>query len=386
MDISSYKRLQQNYSSFEVSGFDNRYLSFEHLQTHLNKNVFPYYSHQSIGRSIQKRPIYEINIGHGNTKILIWSQMHGNESTTTKAILDLLNYCRLNAENAEVMDMLSQCTIKIIPMLNPDGATQYTRLNANSKDLNRDAIDQSQSETQAFFQVFKQFKPDYCFNMHGQRTMYSAGQAEYPATLSFLSPSVNANRSLNTVRKTAMQLILSAFETLQAFIPNQIGRYDDTYNANCFGDHIQSQGIPTVLVEAGHYPGDYNRNKTRQLVFMCLHKMLSLISQNGLSSIDYNKYSEIPMNHKLFFDCIITNALQTYPDAIGLTYSEVLEDDKIVFLPIIKIIDRLDDFFAFRYIDAQHQNILAGSRYQLKVGEQLDKIRVGKEIIDLKFS
>ena len=43
-----------------------------------------------IGKSVQKRPIYQLKIGSGSKNILLWSQMHGNETTTTKALFDFI--------------------------------------------------------------------------------------------------------------------------------------------------------------------------------------------------------------------------------------------------------------------------------------------------------
>ena len=65
--------------------------------------------------------------------------MHGNESTTTKAVIDLVNLLIKNYDSDSVTNLLNRCTLHIIPMLNPDGADAYTRVNANSVDLNRDA-------------------------------------------------------------------------------------------------------------------------------------------------------------------------------------------------------------------------------------------------------
>ena len=47
---------------------------------------------QVLGESKNDIPIYKISIGTGEKRILIWSQMHGNESTGTKAIFDLFNF------------------------------------------------------------------------------------------------------------------------------------------------------------------------------------------------------------------------------------------------------------------------------------------------------
>ena len=51
-----------------------------------------------------------------------------------------------------------------------------------------------------------------------------------------------------------MFIIQSINSVLKKFLPNQIGRYDDTFNPNCVGDQFQASGVPTVLFEAGHYP------------------------------------------------------------------------------------------------------------------------------------
>ena len=86
-----------------------------------------------IGRSELGKPIYAVRLGKGPVKILIWSQMHGNESTTTRALLLWLDRYLKTKHFQKTLSLL------IIPQLNPDGADRYTRQNANGIDLNRDA-------------------------------------------------------------------------------------------------------------------------------------------------------------------------------------------------------------------------------------------------------
>ena len=43
----------------------------------------------ALGNSEENRPIFAYRFGTGKLKVLIWSQMHGNETTTTKALVDL---------------------------------------------------------------------------------------------------------------------------------------------------------------------------------------------------------------------------------------------------------------------------------------------------------
>ena len=87
-----------------------------------------------LGYSVEERPIYSLKFGEGPIKILLWSQMHGNESTSTKALFDCFNLFETDHELGK--RILEQCTLMMVPILNPDGAERYTRVNANEIDLN----------------------------------------------------------------------------------------------------------------------------------------------------------------------------------------------------------------------------------------------------------
>src|SRR5690606_30804016 len=47
---------------------------------------------EALGQSIKGRDIYQLAYGEGTIKVLLWSQMHGNESTATMALFDLFNF------------------------------------------------------------------------------------------------------------------------------------------------------------------------------------------------------------------------------------------------------------------------------------------------------
>ena len=113
--------------------------------------------------------------------------MHGNESTSTKGLLDFLNFLQNDIENATLI--LEEYTFCVIPMLNPDGAELYTRVNANEIDLNRDFQNLTQPESRLLMGLYQDFKPDFCFNLHDQRSIFGVGTTGKPATISFLAPS-----------------------------------------------------------------------------------------------------------------------------------------------------------------------------------------------------
>ena len=265
---------------FKMESLSGRYITLESIEPVL-KQWNTENQLKIEGYSVLKRPIYSYTIGTGTTKILLWSQMHGNESTTTKALFDLLLF--LNSDNQNTKNLLNHFTFLCFPMLNPDGAFAYTRENANGVDLNRDAQDLSQPESQILRQIFNTFQPNFCFNLHDQRTIYGAGTSGKSATVSFLAPSYNIEREYNETRNKAMDVIVAMNEALQKIIPNQVGRFDDAFNLNCVGDTFQSLGVPTILFEAGHFQNDYPREKTRKISFFstyfrnttCLRKRYS---------------------------------------------------------------------------------------------------------------
>lgn len=307
-----------------------------------------------IGTSVHGQPLYAFPMGTGKRKVLMWSQMHGNESTTTKAVWDMVNFLRSSEPLATAI--LSQCRLMIVPMLNPDGALAYTRENLNLVDLNRDAQAQTQPESRAIARLFESFAPDHCFNLHDQRTLFGAGRSGKVATVSFLSPASDPERVLTPNRIAAMQLIAAMSDHLQQWIPGQIGRFDDGFNANCIGDTFQMAGVPTILFEAGHYPGDYDREKTREYIFHALLKALETIAGDGHGQYAAQDYFAIPENEKLFFDILVRDPGAINPvlrgQKLGIRYREELRGGKIEFVPEIADIGPLVGHFGHLELEA----------------------------------
>lgn len=324
-----------------------RYITNSHIETEL-KSLNTDFKISTIGKSVEDRNIYSVQFGTGKTKVLIWSQMHGNESTTTKGLFDFFNF--LNSEEDLALKIKENYTLLCIPILNPDGAFAYTRVNANEMDLNRDAFDITQPESRLLRDLYIDFNPDYCFNLHDQRTIFGTEGYKLPATMSFLAPSYNVECDFNETRCKAIKIINNINKQLQILIPNQIGRFDDAFNINCIGDYFTSQGTPTVLFEAGHYAYDYQRDEVRKFVFVSL--ISSFLESNEGSEFDneISEYLKIPQNTKSFFDFIYKNVKITENSEEKLInfaaqYKEALIDDKIIFIAEIVQIDNLEDSF-----------------------------------------
>ncbi len=259
------------------------------------------------GESENKTPIYKIAIGNGSKRVLIWSQMHGNESTGTKVIFDLFKFFNTENEFNELKNkILNNCTLLFIPLLNPDGALAYTRENANGIDLNRDAVALKAIESKLLRNVLDEFNPHFCFNLHDQRTIFNVEGTKNPATISFLAPSVDKTRTITKGRTETMSVIVAMNNLLQQLIPNQIGRYTDEFYPTATGDNFQKLGYNTILIEAGHFLEDYDREITRKYNFLALLEGLHFIATTKDFN-NYKPYFNIPNNDKKYFDIIYRN-------------------------------------------------------------------------------
>lgn len=340
--------LFNTYDSYLEKELFGRYITYNKVQSLIHK--FQKFEIIVEGESVQGKDIVSFKIGHGKKKVFMWSQMHGNESTSTKALFDLFHL--LQSDLSGIETLLSDITLLVIPMLNPDGSDAYTRLNSNDVDLNRDAVALSQPESNVLRKVFERFVPDICFNLHGQRTIFSAGPVKKSATMAFLSPSQNETKDVTDSRKIGMRIISEINEVLQQYIPNQVGRYDDGYNINCVGDMFQSLNVTTLLYEAGHLDNDYDREEVRKLFFIALLQGLQSVSKSIISSEGYQDYFNIPENEKLFCDILLKNVLISGKKInIGIQFEEVLVENSIHFIPKIKFLGNDTTIFGHQEID-----------------------------------
>ncbi len=347
----NYEPLFDEYKTEELHG---RYITLEDIEPILNK-LNTHNQLEIIGKSVQEKPIYSYRIGSGKSKILLWSQMHGNESTTTKALFDFLKL--LNSGSDLANKYLEKFTFLAIPMLNPDGAKLYTRQNANEVDLNRDSQTLSQPESKILRKTFTEFEPDFCYNLHDQRTIFGVADTGKPATVSFLAPSYNEEREINEVRAKAIAVIVAMNAALQDLIPGQIGRFDDSFNINCIGDTFQSLKVPTILIEAGHFQKDYDREITRKFIFTALVSGFYCIYENDIVDSKTDQYLNIPQNKVVFYDFVYKNIKINYDSTkiitnFAIQFKEELIENKLIFNAYIVEIGNLDHVFGHFEYDA----------------------------------
>jgi hypothetical protein len=342
------------YNRHTETALHGRYITLREIEPLLQKlNTSNQLS--QIGNSVLGKPLYSYQIGKGNIRILIWSQMHGNESTTTKALFDLLNF--LNSATIAANELLHKFTFYCLPMVNPDGAELYSRENASGIDLNRDACNLSQPESIALREAFNTFHPNYCYNLHDQRTIFGVDDSGKPATVSFLAPAYNEERATNETRLKAIHVIAGMNKELQRYIPGQVGRFDDAFNINCVGDTFQFLNVPTILFEAGHFAKDYQREQTRKYLFIALLASLKSLNENVIVGNENAEYLNIPQNKVSFYDFVYKNVKINYDSYkiitnFAIQYREELIAGKICFNAYFSQIGNLEDYFGHFEYDA----------------------------------
>lgn len=302
-----------DYQLYKQSKFQHRWLRLEHLMPELEKiKSSTFFKVEQFGQSEENRPLHKIEYGIGPKKVMIWTQMHGNEPTATMAVVDLLNFLLNEGDTYQSLrnSIYKNCTLLFIPMLNPDGAERFTRRNALGIDMNRDVLKLQSLEMRSFIDLFKDFKPHWAFNLHDQRNFFSVGNSKCPATISFLSASPDERRSINSARLKSMQMVMTLGELVASESHCHCGRYSDEYYPRALGEFFHSQEVPCVLVESGAFPDDPFRDEARRLNFLILiHAIESIGDEKFLESDETRPYFSIPENGKAILDGIIRGCI-----------------------------------------------------------------------------
>lgn len=345
-------------------GFPNRYISpeklFSYLHTHYSDSI------TEIGRSFLNQPIYNLCLGTGSLKVIAWSQMHGNESNATHAMLDLLSI--FENEKGFSDNLLKQIQLDFIFMLNPDGSQRWTRLNAQEIDLNRDFHLNQSAELKILKTIIEKGNYHYALNLHEQRTIFTT-DGIHPATLSFLSPSENVDRKITENRKKCMAVISAVNTELQKLIPNHIGRYSDAFYPTSTGDNFIKSGLPTILFEGGHYQNDYLRKETRKYYTIALYHALESMAKLKGESSGWEKYFDIPENKESHYDIVYRNVkLNTDYDCIldiAVQFREIYEmgNEEITFAHYVIAVGDVKEKKGWKEIDCSGKKFISETKY-----------------------
>ena len=267
---------------------------------------------EDAGTSLEGRTISLVRMGTGSRRILLWSQMHGDEPTATLALLDILNGMLTWHTEGWFTGMLHDVSIVIVPMLNPDGAERRQRCNAAGIDVNRDAAARSSPEADILRRVHGQFRPDFGLNLHDQQ-LRSVGALPVPSALALLAPPPSADLKTTGTRLRAIRLAALLARVLGPYADGYITRYEDSFEPRAFGDTFQAAGTSTVLIESGHRKQDPEKAFSRKLNVIGILTALRSISNGSYDDTELDHYHRLPPNGRWMFDILFRGVEWHHP-------------------------------------------------------------------------
>ena len=361
--------LKNAFEKYQELSIKDRRFTHADLQPLIQKHSVQF-EVNPLGKSVLGKSISSLDWGSGETKVMLWSQMHGNESTATMALFDLFNFLEGKGDGFEELRKLlkSQLQLKFIPMLNPDGADAFKRRNALDIDLNRDAISLISPEAVILKKARDDFEPEFGFNLHDQQIYYNVVNTPKQATISLLAPAYNEATDINDVRGRAMQTIASMNSLLQELIPGQVGKYDDAFEPRAFGDNIQKWGTSTILIESGGLVGDPEKQEVRKINFMLLLDALYNIATRGYTQYSTDQYFAIPDNGFQLMDLLIEEMQVPvngtwYPIDLAIRRREIEGKAGYSFAGSVEDLGDMQIFFGLETLDATGLQYKEGKVY-----------------------
>jgi hypothetical protein len=146
-------------------------------------------------------------------------------------------------------------TIRIVPMLNPDGAELYQRRNLQGIDINRDALNLQTPEAKLLKSLRDAWSPAIGFNLHNQNSLTSAGRTGKQAAISFLVVYGDAAKTTSEGHERNKRLVSAMIAAIQPYMSGYIGKYGDEWTSTAFGDNFSAWGTPVILIETGALHG-----------------------------------------------------------------------------------------------------------------------------------
>ena len=339
------------------------------------------FSIEQIGASVEGRSIHHLRVGTGSTRILLWSQMHGDEPTATAALFDVYDYLARHRDEPAVRRILTRLSLHFVPMLNPDGAERFQRRNAQGIDINRDALRLQTPEGRALKALRDKLEPRVGFNLHNQGWGTAVGNPPKPASISLLSVAYDEKRSVNAGRLLTKKLCAVIRDALEPFASGQLGRYDDSFEIRAFGDNVTLWGTPVVLIETGPWPSEEPDPQLIRLNFIAIVSALDALATGGVEKADPERYEELPMNDSGLLYTLVRNAtvingagIEPYIADIGISGTRRVRTNagkrEMQVAMNISDLGDLRTAGALRVIDASGMTAVPDTGYE--VGAQVD--------------
>lgn len=303
-----------------------------------------------LGESAEGRPIRRITYGSGPVTVLMWSQMHGDESTASMALADILRFLAEQPDHPLARRIARGATVHMVPVLNPDGAERFQRRNAQGIDINRDARRLQTPEGRILKALSDDLEPDFGFNLHDQNPATRVGDSDRQVAIALLAPAFNDARDVDGKRRRAMRVASLLVEAMDPMVGGHIARYDDMFNPRAFGDLMGKWGASTILIESGGWADDPQKQYLRKVNFVGILSALNAIASGRVEEYDPADYQTLPENGRRPADLLITGGTIAVPGLPTLQADVLVEYEQPLLRRGGRIVD-LGDLAAEEALD-----------------------------------
>lgn len=370
-------RLEELHDRVRVEGLDHRRFSPEQWWSIVEPSLGGAVTSEEIGRSAEGRPLRLLRFGAGGTTVLLWSQMHGDESTASMALADLVRWFDESADDDPVLrDIARGATVYLIPILNPDGAARFQRRNAQGVDVNRDARRLATPEGRALEAMVTRLRPDFGFNLHDQDPAIRVGRSDRGAAIALLAPAFNEARDVDDKRMRAMQVASLLVEAMTPLVADHIAKYDDAFNPRAFGDLVGAWGASTILIESGGWPDDPQKQHLRRTNFVGLVTALHAIASGSWRDHGSVVYDSLPFNGRRLPDLLVRGGTLSVPGLPQMRGDLLIDYDR----PLLREGGRISDVGDLDGVEAQ-DTLDASGLHLIPFGDALDErgaLRIGR--------
>lgn len=364
----STPNLSELFDEIRVPGLEER--RFTHSQYW--SVVAPFLSRgvrvERVAFSAEGREIRQLSYGTGPVSVLLWSQMHGDESTATMALADLIRFFEEQPTHPLARRIGEHTTIHMIPMLNPDGAERFQRRNAQGIDVNRDARRLQTPEGKFLKSVRDSVDPDFGFNLHDQGASVRVGQSDRGVAIALLAPAFNEAREVDEKRHRAMQVASVLVEAMAPLVGDHIAKYDDAFNPRAFGDLMGAWGASTVLIESGGWTDDPQKQHLRKTNFVGILSALEAIATGSYASYDPDTYDNLAFNGRRLPDLLVSGGTVAVPGLPTLLADLLISYDR----PLLREGGKITEIGDLGAAEAQ-DTLRVDGLYMIPLADALDE-------------